>query len=494
MATITFRCTSCQQEFTVGSDKAGKKAKCAKCGSSVTIPQDDGAEEGLAAMAVAAPKKTDDDDDAGGPMTYGLKEEDKKSEEEKRKRDAATAALKGPGRKIKKKKALITDGPLWRKTAFGMQLIAGGLCLWLGAYLLFKLPLAAGLIVGPEYAEPASERLVSNPNSPKETELDLPTYAYGVISSNSMAGVMLWFARIAQVLYLFMYVPLVAGYVVCLIVPDRYGTKMQVIALISLAAINAFFGLIFKLLPMLGLWEWTIMPLVAPEVAMVEMNQERMESLLNFWSPVPALDMIIAVLVLFLQYFEPVLIAVFIRACALAMKVKDLDKTAQSLMRMGLGQCFIQLAWLLCSLCGTSQVLLILLRVVYALGFGFFVGQMIWMIIVLFSMPAVVEEQLGDEAFEQEDEDEEDEEEEEEEATAKKERKEVPKEAADVEEEEEVVLEEVQEEEAKGKKAKQQVIEVVEEEEMVEAIDDEVEMVEEVEDDEAEKKRKKRKS
>jgi hypothetical protein len=38
MSTITFQCYSCQQTLKVGADKAGRKAKCVKCGTVLTIP------------------------------------------------------------------------------------------------------------------------------------------------------------------------------------------------------------------------------------------------------------------------------------------------------------------------------------------------------------------------------------------------------------------------------------------------------------------------
>jgi hypothetical protein len=38
MTTITFQCYSCNQVLRVGSDKAGRKAKCTKCGTILTIP------------------------------------------------------------------------------------------------------------------------------------------------------------------------------------------------------------------------------------------------------------------------------------------------------------------------------------------------------------------------------------------------------------------------------------------------------------------------
>jgi hypothetical protein len=38
MSTITFQCYSCRQVLKVGADKAGRKAKCVKCGTVLTIP------------------------------------------------------------------------------------------------------------------------------------------------------------------------------------------------------------------------------------------------------------------------------------------------------------------------------------------------------------------------------------------------------------------------------------------------------------------------
>src|SRR6476660_1681317 len=38
MATISFQCYSCNQVLKVGGEKAGKKGKCPKCGTMLTIP------------------------------------------------------------------------------------------------------------------------------------------------------------------------------------------------------------------------------------------------------------------------------------------------------------------------------------------------------------------------------------------------------------------------------------------------------------------------
>src|SRR5262245_25087176 len=38
MDIITFQCTNCQKVMRIGADKAGKRAKCSKCGTSLVIP------------------------------------------------------------------------------------------------------------------------------------------------------------------------------------------------------------------------------------------------------------------------------------------------------------------------------------------------------------------------------------------------------------------------------------------------------------------------
>jgi hypothetical protein len=52
MATISFQCYSCNQVLKVGEDKAGKRGKCPKCGTMLTIPVSSSAE---AAPPPAAP-------------------------------------------------------------------------------------------------------------------------------------------------------------------------------------------------------------------------------------------------------------------------------------------------------------------------------------------------------------------------------------------------------------------------------------------------------
>jgi hypothetical protein len=422
METITFRCTTCQQVLRVSADKAGRKAKCTQCGTALTIPaqaEDEPAPVPLASSpaggAAGAPKKADDDDE-GGPLTYGFKDDGETKEAPKKTaRQAAEPKEKGPGRRPTKKQALITNADEWRKVGLGMRIIAGGLAIWLAAYLLARLPLLLGLGVGEEYAAAADERLVTSPvNSGKPPEFDLCSYAIALIAGNFWGTTMIWVARLAQAAMFLQYLVLVAGYAICLPVPNRFGTKLQLAILFVLAALNILFGLFFKLLPMLGLYSYAILPFVVPEIAMIEMNTDRLESLFIFWCGAPVIEVWWAIIMNMTYYLEPAMIAVFLSSCAAGLKSDELQGKAMTLMKLGFSQMFIQLAWTMAALCGTSAVLLIVLRIVYLIGMGFFIGQMLYLMATLFTVTGVVEEQLGDEANQprvQDDEDDEDEEE-----------------------------------------------------------------------------------
>jgi hypothetical protein len=419
MDTITFRCEACQHVLRVSADKAGRKAKCTKCGTPLTIPAsnteaaqepalapvaakkevDETKDPAMAAEASPAPPKVDSDDDEAGSITYGIKDDPKVTEADKKERDKKTALVTGPGRRLVKKLSKITHAREWLRTSLGLQVIAAGLCVWLAAYLIYRVPLVLGLAAGEEYGAQADERLLaSSAETGRPPDLNYIMYAVALVSGNNMADFMIWVVRFSQVLYLLMYLLLLAGYVICLSAPNQRGTRLQIGVLITLALANALFGIAFKLLPMLGVYEYTILPIAVPEIEMVSMNASRIESIYTFWLRWPILEMYWALLVTILFYLEPAIIAVFVRAVALGLKADILEEKAMSAMKLAFSQIFIQSAWMLLALCGTSEVLLTVLRIIYMIGMGFFVGQMIYTILLLFSVRSVVYQQLGDEA------------------------------------------------------------------------------------------------
>jgi len=396
METITFRCTSCKFVLKVGADKAGRNAKCSKCGTLLKIP----AQSDAAPPAPPAPaaKKTDDDED--GEQTYGLKEAPTPAEASAP--DAAPAApkvLQKPGRPQTKKQAQITNPEEWRKVALGSRIIAVALGIWLVAFVLSRVPLVLGMAQGEEFAKSADTRLLtSSSDSGKRPDLDLYAFAIGIIAGEDLADTMMMVARLSQVLMLLGYLPLLVGYVICFVVPDRFGTRFQLKFLFGLALVNAMILIFFRLLPLFGAIRYTLLPFAMPEVAMLEMNAERGESLVAFWSKSPLMEVYLAILLTILNYLEPALIASFLHSVGKGVKSEELEGNALKAMKLGFSQVFIQVAWLMAAVCGTSVVLLWTLRFVYTVGAGFFIYQLFFTIMTLIGVKPVVEDQLGDEA------------------------------------------------------------------------------------------------
>jgi hypothetical protein len=418
METITFRCSACQHVLRVSADKAGRKAKCVKCGTPLTIPtaSAEGAKEpalaplagnketdqakapALADAKTLAPGQSAADDEAES-LTYGIKDEPVVEKEDKKNRDKKTPIPQGPARRQVKKLSRITHAKQWVRVSLGCKVIAAGLCIWLGAFLLYRVPLVFGLAAGEEYAIPVDQRLVAGSlDSGKPADMNYCLYAVALISGNSMADVMIWVVRLSQVIYFLMYLPLVAGYVICLAAPPQGGTRLQLGVLLALALANLLFGIIFKLLPLLGVYEYTILPAVVPEIELNSMNASRMESVYTFWLRWPILEMYWALLMTILFYLEPAMVAVFLRAVAKGLRSDVLEEKAMAAMQFAFSQIFVQMAWMLLALCGTSEVLLIVMRIIYMIGMGFFIGQMIYTVLVLLSVRSVVFQQLGDEA------------------------------------------------------------------------------------------------
>jgi hypothetical protein len=231
----------------------------------------------------------------------------------------------------------------------------------------------------------------------------------------------LWLCRGAQFLALIAGLTLITGYVICLAVPDRFGTRGIVKALIVLGSVNILLGLVFRMLPYFGAMDYTIIPVAAPEVAFNNANIDRIVPISLLLSSLPFLDYFLAFLILLSLFAEPILFCVFLRAVAKSMKDEDLDIQTQGLVRLGLGTSFIFLFFLMTSMAGTSEVLLWALRAVYILGCCFYIGQLAYYAVVFQGIPAKIEKQIDPEEIGLEeptfddDEDEEDEDEDEEE-------------------------------------------------------------------------------
>ena len=169
---------------------------------------------------------------------------------------------------------------------------------------------------------------------------------------------MIWLVRLSQTLYLLQYIALAAGYVLCLAVPNRFGARFQLYVLLGLAFFNGLAGLAFKVLPMFGLYRYVILPFAVPEVVLISMNAERVESLYTFFLRWPAFESYVAILLTTLHYLEPALIATFINTIGIGTKHILVEEKGKTLMKLGYSQLFAQAAWMMACLCGTSIVLM----------------------------------------------------------------------------------------------------------------------------------------
>jgi hypothetical protein len=397
MELITFRCPACRTVLKVRPDKAGRKAKC-KCGAQLTIPMVSEelteADSAPAAPPKPAPAPVADEEDA---TAYGMEdliaptpEVEVEHKETKEEDVAAIATFQAKEAEARRKRRAAMrrasmDPVKWEKIRVGILLVLIATCFWIGAIALHRLIIVIGLFSGPEYASVA------------DLGLDKASFVIGISAGSSLVDVGVWLARIAQIFILLAGLIGVAGYAVCLAVPPRYGTHGLAISVLALGGINLVLQLVFKLLPLTGVIPYTMVPLVAPEIAMLVANTERLEPLHVFWSHAPFWEMFAALIIQMLFYAEPVLFALFLRAVALSVKDHWLQTTADAFILLVLGTAFGLLAYYLLSVTGTSEVLGWVLRVIYSLWTAFLVGQVLWYAVILHRSRNMIEAKLAEE-------------------------------------------------------------------------------------------------
>lgn len=434
MEVITFQCSKCRHTLRIGADKAGRKARCTKCGSELVIPPANPPPKPAAAA--------DPDDEYSGGGVYGFKEEapkpppttparspgrtppardreddevDDDEHEEETKRGGppvpkpAESENKGPKRKIARQRKLL-DPDKWRKVQTGFRIVAAGMCIWIASWLLQKIPPVIGFASFVQGGTASEYAGLSGNNA--ESLL-------GLVSGAGARDVGLLLARIGQILVVVQGLALLLGYGFCLPMPPRFGSRGLASALLCIGSLNLLLQLVLRLLPLTGAIGFTPAAVVAPEVVLHAANIDRSKPLLVAGADAPFAEVLLAIFVASLFFFEPVMFVMFMRAVALTMKDENLESKTRSLMALGLGQIFAQTAFQLIALAGTSIVLQWALRVVWLIATSFFLWQLIWFALVSFRMPELIEKELGEETtstrrpFAEDEEDEEEEEEEE---------------------------------------------------------------------------------
>jgi hypothetical protein len=268
METITFRCSSCDHTLRVSAEKAGRRVRCTKCDEVVTVPA---AEERVKAAAPkppptptkpppAPPKPPDaqppDDDKKGYGLLIDPKEEaEKKKREAEEKKRAKEAGKKKPP-KLTKRRKTIYDIDEWKKVNAGLLFFLIGIGLWGLGYLLNGVGVLMGCLEGPQYASLIPKFLMAEEQPPIELgHLQAFTrvrFSIAMLSGEGQFDLVSIMLIINQVALLGMGIVFLIGYFMCLPVPQRFGTKIQVKFLIVISIINLVFTLTLKLLPLVG--------------------------------------------------------------------------------------------------------------------------------------------------------------------------------------------------------------------------------------------------
>ena len=386
------------------ADKAGKKAKCSKCGAIVPIeapPETEPEQEPEPAPVVKAAEEEED-----GTGSYGLYT-DPELEERKKQLEAEEEAKANPKKKDRKKlpkvarkiKA-IADAESWEKVRLGMFFVFLGVCVWIVAHLLQGSYVLIGSVEFPEYAPLLATYLASRNNDDFPArghgwDIDQMSICLGIISGRAFLGYAQFCIVVVTGLYFLQAILWGVGYALCLPVPRRYGMFGQLLAALGLAGFNVLCVFAFKLLPVLGAHGYVLIPYLTPEVAMTEYNMERLVPIHVLWSGAPFWENLLTLVLRFSAYLEPAFFCIFIWSVGLIVKEDEIEQGGKGRTQMCLGTMFMLLTYQLLSLCGASPVMVILLRVIYTVWFSFALIFMLQYIMLLVKCRTVLQEKIN---------------------------------------------------------------------------------------------------
>jgi hypothetical protein len=453
MELITFRCTSCNQGLKVGADKAGRRIKCTKCGTPLTVPAASPKESAAPAKPAPAAKPGGEDEDEDGGGIYSFEgtasapqpappsprarppveeddeeqdrpaarrarrfrdeEEDEDEDEDEYEEDEdADEALRqrlmgddeeddddeddDEGRPPKKRGPRAKLDPVaWGRVRVGLLLAVIAVGLLAGSALLHGIYVLIGVTAGNQYAKAILE---NHPNYGKtgDSEVVLSKLVVAMVGGTSGFDANLVLARLSQVLALLQDVVMIAACVFCLAAPGgRFGTKGLVIATLSVVFVSLIVGMVFKLLPLTGAMKFTLVPLLGAELPLLDAETDRLIPLQLLWGGgSPYAQVLLTLLVILVTNAGLVLFPLFLRAVGQWVKSDPVEDSAVNLARLTLAVVFAQVAYQLLAMTGTSEVLQIALKVIYGIGLGFFAGQVAWYIVLLLRSRSAIETAL----------------------------------------------------------------------------------------------------
>jgi hypothetical protein len=160
------------------------------------------------------------------------------------------------------------------------------------------------------------------------------------------------------------------GCILCLPVPRHHGTLGLLITFMVLAGFNLLFYFFFRLLPTTGLYRYYLIPYFIPEVMFTEYNMDRVYPFFMLWSPSPFWESILAIFLQFIYFLQPIIGVIFLWCCATTLKATRVEDNANGVAMTGFSQYFLWLAFVMIALCGTTPVLVWVLRVLYVMWYS----------------------------------------------------------------------------------------------------------------------------
>jgi hypothetical protein len=365
METISVSCTACGHAMKFGADKAGRKAKCPKCENVLTVPVNGAAAPGAA--------QAEEDAGYGVVIDHELAELRAKREEADRLRQKEEKKKKAPT--VKKKYKSLPEAELWEKVHFALIFIFLGSCLWAFMHLLQGCWVALGTVEYVDYARLVT-RLIENQDPPIIPErgqfwgFSQYRYLVSLAAGSTFANFAIFCLIVNLLLYPIQVILWFIGYILALPVPRHHGTLGQLIFIMVLGGFNVLFYLIFRVLPTTGLFKYYLIPYFIPEVMLTEYNMERVMPLFMLWSASPFWESLLAVFLQFVVFLEPILGVVFLWTIAKSLKDDRIGDNAAQITAVGFGQYFFWVAFLMIALCGTTPVLVWVLRVLYIMWYA----------------------------------------------------------------------------------------------------------------------------
>jgi hypothetical protein len=355
------------------ADKAGKKAKCPKCATLLTVPEP--------SANGPAPTGQEPEEAYGVVVDNELAERRRQLEEEDRKRQKELKKKKAP--KLKKKYKSLPDEDLWEKVHFGLLFIFLGTCVWAFSHLLTGMWVSLGTVEHRDFARMTTTQIEDSMHRRQERgEAPIPEdgrfwefsqyhFLVAIAAGRGFASFAKLCLAVNLILYPIQQILWFIGCLLCLPVPRHHGTLGLLITMMVLGGINGLVYLFFRLLPTVGAYQWFLIPYIIPEVMFTEYNMERVYPFFMLWSPSPFWESILAIFLQFINYLQPIIGVIFLWCCATSLKAQRVEENAEGVCVTGWGQYYIWLSFLMIALCGTTPVLVDVLRVLYILWYGF---------------------------------------------------------------------------------------------------------------------------